>query len=105
MTSNRQTSGAKAKADQPARPAEDAKVQAVQESTLEAAPKDQSGPRGESFLNPAIVGSGTIMADGTYGAPLPDPNVERVQKLSTEAEEPEPVEPNVLTRTPDKSSR
>ena len=54
----------------------------VDASTMEAAPADQSGPIGESFYNPATVGSGTIMPDGTYGAPLPDPNVEKLAKLA-----------------------
>lgn len=50
----------------------------VNASTLEATPADQAGPTGGSFVNPATVGSGTIMPDGTYAAPLPDPNVERL---------------------------
>ena len=32
---------------------------------------------GQSFYNPATVGSGTILPDGTYGDPLPDPQVQR----------------------------
>lgn len=57
----------------------------VDASTLKAAPEDQKGPVGGSFVNPATVGSGTILPDGTYGAPLPDPNVERLEKLAEDA--------------------
>lgn len=67
----------------PDRPAETVKEKAVQASTMEAAPEDQTGPTGSSFYNPASVGSGTIMADGTYGAPLPDPNLERLRDGET----------------------
>lgn len=28
---------------------------------------------GQSFSNPALTGSGTILPDGTYGPSLPDP--------------------------------
>lgn len=95
MTTNRQDPAPKAaktttaKATDPAettdgagtpdRPAETAKEKAVAASTMEAAPEDQTGPTGTSFYNPATVGSGTIMADGTYGAPLPDPNVAKLR--------------------------
>lgn len=95
MTSNRQ-SPAKATArsadptpaetETPDRPAETAKEKAVAASTMEAAPEDQTGPTGSSFYNPASVGSGTIMANGTYGAPLPDPNL---AKLREQAEKPD----------------
>lgn len=57
----------------------------VDASTLEAAPEDQKGPTGGSFHNPATVGSGTILPDGTYGAPLPDPNVARLAKAHEES--------------------
>ena len=40
----------------------------------------QLGPDGASFINPALVGAGTIMPDGTYGSPLPDPNLARVNE-------------------------
>lgn len=63
----------------PARAGEEEKREAVQSSGLEAAPKDQTSPTGGSFVNPASIGSGTIMADGTYGAPLPDPSVDRLK--------------------------
>lgn len=56
----------------------------VDASTLEAAPEDHKGPTGGSFYNPAHVGSGTILPDGTYGAPLPDPNVARLAELREE---------------------
>lgn len=56
----------------------------VDASTMEAAPEDQKGPTGASFYNPATVGSGTILPDGTYGAPLPDPNVARLAKAHEE---------------------
>ena len=59
----------------------------VDASTLDAAPADQTGPTGGSFYNPATVGSGTIMPDGTYGAPLPDPNVERLAKLAEDTKD------------------
>lgn len=59
----------------------------VDASTLESAPEDQKGPTGGSFVNPATVGSGTIMPDGTYGAPLPDPNVEKLAKLAEETKD------------------
>lgn len=32
---------------------------------------------GQSFYNEALTGSGTILPDGTYGDPLPDPTVRR----------------------------
>jgi len=38
-------------------------------------PATQVGPQGESFYAPHLTGSGTILPDGTYGPPLPDPNV------------------------------
>lgn len=80
MTTNRQTpaSGPATTADvseDDRRPGDSAKVAAVEASDLEAAPSSQLGPQGESFYNPALTGSGTIMPDGTYGSPLPDPNL------------------------------
>lgn len=33
----------------------------------------------QSFYNAALTGSGTILDDGTYGAPLPDPTVEKAK--------------------------
>lgn len=50
---------------------------AVAASPLEAAPESQTDVQGSSFYNPALTGSGTIMPDGTYGAPLPDPNLQK----------------------------
>lgn len=38
-------------------------------------PATQVGPQGESFYAAHLTGSGTILPDGTYGPPLPDPNV------------------------------
>jgi hypothetical protein len=35
--------------------------------------EDDAGLEGQSFLNPALTGSGTIAEDGTYGPPEPDP--------------------------------
>lgn len=35
------------------------------------------GPEGQSFHNEALTGSGTILPDGTYGEPQPDPTVQR----------------------------
>lgn len=60
--------------------------EAVAASALEAAPEDQKGPTGGSFYNPAHVGSGTILRDGTYGAPLPDPNVAKLADQTTESD-------------------
>lgn len=60
---------------------------ATEASGMEAAPEDQTGPTGGSFYNPATVGSGTILPDGTYGAPLPDPNVEKLAKLAEESKD------------------
>lgn len=65
-------------------------VERVEEEGLDVSVKDptggsQLGPDEASFINPALVGSGTIMPDGTYGPPLPDPNLARVQEeTSTE---------------------
>lgn len=66
----------------PPRAKEGEKLEAVKASSMEAAPEDQTGPTGSSFYNPATVGSGTILADGTYGSPLPDPNVARLRDES-----------------------
>lgn len=60
-----------------ARPGNTAKERAVEASDLEAAPASQIDQQGTSFYNPALTGSGTIMPDGTYGSPLPDPNLEK----------------------------
>jgi hypothetical protein len=38
----------------------------------------------DRFVNVGTLGAGTIMPDGTYGPPMPDPNV---KKLAEEAEE------------------
>lgn len=81
MTDNRQDQ------DPAERQGNQAKLEAVAASTLEAAPESQTDGQGTSFYNPALTGSGTIMPDGTYGAPLPDPNLERRRELTTEAEE------------------
>lgn len=46
----------------------------------ESVPKltdDKKEIDGQSFYNNALTGSGTILEDGTYGDPLPDPTVER----------------------------
>jgi hypothetical protein len=65
-------------------------VERVEEEGLDVEVKDptggsQLGPDEASFINPALVGSGTIMPDGTYGPPLPDPNLARVnEETSTE---------------------
>jgi hypothetical protein len=60
-------------------------VDRVEDEGLDIDVKDptggtQLGPDEASFINPALVGSGTIMPDGTYGAPLPDPNLARVNE-------------------------
>lgn len=34
---------------------------------------DEKNLEGQSFRNEALTGSGTILPDGTYGDPLPDP--------------------------------
>lgn len=39
---------------------------------------------GHPHINLALVGAGTIMPDGTYGPPMPDP---MVAKLAAEAQE------------------
>jgi hypothetical protein len=75
-----------------ARPGNTAKEAAVAASDLEAAPASQTDPQGTSFYNPALTGSGTIMPDGTYGSPLPDPNLVRRQEdpeVTTELDVPE----------------
>lgn len=51
-----------------------------------AAPAEHTGKRGDSFYNPALVGSGTIQSDGTYGPPLPDPNANRSEPEQAEPE-------------------
>lgn len=38
---------------------------------------DKKEVDGQSFYNEALTGSGTILDDGTYGDPLPDPTVVR----------------------------
>lgn len=65
---------------------------AVAASPLEAAPASQTDVAGGSFYNPALTGSGTIMPDGTYGSPLPDPNLEKRREdpeITTELDVPE----------------
>jgi hypothetical protein len=56
------------------------KVRQVEEEGLDAADLDPADP----YVNLGHVGAGTIMPDGTYGAPLPDP---MVKKLAEEAQE------------------
>lgn len=56
----------------------DAATKLVQEATT-ADPADHQAA-GQSFYNAATTGSGTILPDGTYGDPLPDPQVQRVAK-------------------------
>lgn len=60
----------------------------------------QTGPRGDSFVNPALIGSGTILPGGQgYGAPLPDPNVKRLQETtSMDLEFPDSLPPDDETR-------
>lgn len=65
---------------------------AVAASDLEAAPASQTDAQGTSFYNPALTGSGTIMPDGTYGAPLPDPNLAKREddpEITTELNQPQ----------------
>lgn len=89
MTSNRQSS-AKPADQKDARQGDQAKVDAVAASDLEAAPASQVDPQGSSFYNPALTGSGTIMPDGTYGAPLPDPNLaKRREEVTTDLDIPD----------------
>jgi hypothetical protein len=76
MTSNRQTTGTDAQEEPTTgRQGVTELEAAVAASPLEAAPASQTDGQGTSFYNPALTGSGTIMPDGTYGAPLPDPNL------------------------------
>ena len=56
---------------------------------------------GATFYNAALTGSGTILPDGTYGEPLPDPTV---QRGGPEGERKSPggverIDPNALTPT------
>lgn len=83
MTTNRETTGAQGAERQ----GNQAKLDAVEASDLEAAPASQTGAQGDSYYNPALTGSGTILPDGTYGAPIPDPNLGKRQELTTEAKE------------------
>lgn len=77
----------------------DAKTKAVEASDLEAAPQGQTDQQGTSFYNPALTGSGTIMPDGTYGAPLPDPNLaKRNEDPTVTTETSEPAEKPARTR-------
>lgn len=107
MTSNRQTAAAKADAPKDTTPPAGTDAQeepttgrqgatelekAVAASPLEAAPASQVDVQGTSFYNPALTGSGTIMPDGTYGAPLPDPNLAKRQEdpdITTELDVPD----------------
>lgn len=61
-------------------PGEDveAATKLVDEATS-ADPADHQAA-GQSFYNAATTGSGTILPDGTYGDPLPDPQVQRVKQ-------------------------
>jgi hypothetical protein len=70
-------------------------------------PATQVGPQGESFYAPHLTGSGTILPDGTYGPPLPDPNVlaqedpalaPDVPERTTELDFPEGLSANDETR-------
>jgi hypothetical protein len=99
------TTNSNGQAGDPAeRPGATAKEEAVAASTLESAPADQKGPGGDSFYNPALVGSGTIMPDGTYGAPLPDPNVKKLaEDPAVTTDTVDPVEPDAST-TPKKTA-
>jgi hypothetical protein len=79
-----------------ARTGDEAKLEAVKASDLEAAPASQTTEQGSSFYNPALTGSGTILPDGTYGAPLPDPNVKRLAEdpgYTTEVQDADPNPP------------
>lgn len=42
-----------------------------------AKPSEHTTDDGQTFYNAALTGSGTILPDGTYGEPLPDPTVQR----------------------------
>lgn len=105
MTSNRQST-TPTKATAPAAPADTSAQEepttgrqgatelekAVAASPLEAAPASQTDAQGGSFYNPALTGSGTIMPDGTYGAPLPDPNLAKREEdpdVTTELDVPD----------------
>lgn len=44
-----------------------------EDTDLTAFPSDADVIPGQSFYNPALAGSGTILEDGTYGDPEPDP--------------------------------
>ena len=95
MTSNRQTTESTSGGQEESslvRAGQAAKEEAVAASDLQAAPDSQTGVQGDSFYNPALTGSGTIMADGTYGAPLPDPNLKRREddpEITTDLKVPE----------------
>lgn len=77
--------------------------EAVAASPLEAAPDSQTDAQGTSFYNPALTGSGTIMPDGTYGAPLPDPNLAKRNEdpnVTTELKEAEQSTAKAAEPTP-----
>lgn len=102
MTENRQSTAP----EDGARQGVDAKVAAVEASDLEAAPASQIDPQGSSFYNPALTGSGTIMPDGTYGAPLPDPNLEkRNEDPNVTTELNEPAQPTATAAKPASTTR
>ena len=64
-------------------------------------PATQVGPQGESFYAAHLTGSGTILPDGTYGPPLPDPNVlaqEEDPQRTTDLEFPEGLPADDETR-------
>lgn len=82
--------------------------EAVASSPLEAAPEGQTDAQGTSFYNPALTGSGTIMPDGTYGAPLPDPNLAKRNEdpnVTTELNEPEQPAASKATPAAKRTSR
>lgn len=86
MTTNREGT------EDGARQGNEEKLAAVEASPLEAAPESQTDGQGTSFYNPALTGSGTILPDGTYGAPLPDPNLKRRNEDPNVTTDAEPVD-------------
>jgi hypothetical protein len=48
-----------------------------QEKEVPEATPENSTMDGQSFYAPHLTGSGTLMGDGTYGPPIPDPVVQR----------------------------
>lgn len=88
------------------RAGEEEKVKLAKE-WADKGPEAHRGPGGESFYNPGAVGSGTIMSDGTYGPPLPDPNLLRRQEdpeVTTDLQDADPHTRSRRSRRTDSQS-